>query len=193
MIELQPNLVLPFRAIFTKAPKFYSKILLNIKEKISPIEGHALSKLAAIYSLLRQPLPNSLCPVLLLVCPPKHNLTAVFCFSVQIGDRLKRMNQAGKLFLLQTVEQGSLVGMVMFDSAAQVQSELVQINGGAERDALIGKLPTAASGGTSICSGLRSAFTVRQVPLLKLVHVYNLWLRNLPFPVFLYMSSIWLN
>lgn len=76
MIELQPNLVLPFRAIFTKAQKFYSKILLNIKEKISPIKRYALSKLAAIYSLLRQPLPNSLCPVLLLVCPRKHNLTA---------------------------------------------------------------------------------------------------------------------
>ncbi|XP_070261606.1 calcium-activated chloride channel regulator 1 [Myotis yumanensis] len=80
--------------------------------------------------------------------------------SMKSGDRLKRMNQAGKLFLLQTVEQGSWVGMVMFDSAAQVQSELVQINGGAERDVLIRKLPTAASGGTSICSGLRSAFTV---------------------------------
>ena len=76
------------------------------------------------------------------------------------------MNQAGKLFLLQTVEQGSWVGMVMFDSAAYVQSELIQINGGTERDVLIGKLPTATGGGTSICTGLRSAFAVRQVPLL---------------------------
>lgn len=76
------------------------------------------------------------------------------------------MNQAGKLFLLQTVEQGSWVGMVMFDSSAYVQSELIQINSGTERDVLIRKLPTAAAGGTSICSGLRSAFAVRQVPLL---------------------------
>ncbi|XP_066232798.1 calcium-activated chloride channel regulator 1 [Saccopteryx leptura] len=80
--------------------------------------------------------------------------------SMMTGDRLKRLNQAGKLFLLQTVEQGSWVGMVMFDSAAYVQNELLQINSGAERDALIRKLPTVAAGGTSICTGLRSAFTV---------------------------------
>ncbi|KAM8789729.1 calcium-activated chloride channel regulator 1 isoform 1-T1 [Rhynchonycteris naso] len=80
--------------------------------------------------------------------------------SMMTGDRLKRLNQAGKLFLLQTVEQGSWVGMVMFDSAAYVQSELLQINSGVERDALVRKLPTVAAGGTSICSGLRTAFTV---------------------------------
>ncbi|XP_036112097.1 calcium-activated chloride channel regulator 1 [Molossus molossus] len=80
--------------------------------------------------------------------------------SMQSGDRLKRMNQASKLFLLQTVEQGSWVGMVMFDQAAYVRSELIQINSGTERNDLIGKLPTAASAGTSICTGLRSAFTV---------------------------------
>ncbi|XP_046501410.1 calcium-activated chloride channel regulator 1 [Equus quagga] len=80
--------------------------------------------------------------------------------SMAIGDRLKRLNQAGKLFLLQTVEQGSWVGMVTFDSAAYVQSALRQIKGGTDRDALTKSLPTVASGGTSICSGLRSAFTV---------------------------------
>ncbi|XP_002919432.1 calcium-activated chloride channel regulator 1 [Ailuropoda melanoleuca] len=80
--------------------------------------------------------------------------------SMSNGDRLKRLNQAGKLFLLQIVEQGSWVGMVTFDSAAHVQSELVQINGATERDALTKSLPTVASGGTSICSGLRSAFAV---------------------------------
>ncbi|KAG8519511.1 Calcium-activated chloride channel regulator 1 [Galemys pyrenaicus] len=80
--------------------------------------------------------------------------------SMVAGDRLHRMNQAGKLFLLQTVEQGSWVGMVTFDSAAYVGSELIQINSGADRDKLTKTLPTQASGGTSICSGLRSAFTV---------------------------------
>ncbi|XP_025728359.1 calcium-activated chloride channel regulator 1 [Callorhinus ursinus] len=80
--------------------------------------------------------------------------------SMSNGNRLKRLNQAGKLFLLQIVEQGSWVGMVTFNSAAQVQSELVQINSAAERDALTKSLPTVASGGTSICSGLRSAFAV---------------------------------
>uniref|UniRef100_A0A8C9C2W9 Calcium-activated chloride channel regulator 1 n=1 Tax=Phocoena sinus TaxID=42100 RepID=A0A8C9C2W9_PHOSS len=80
--------------------------------------------------------------------------------SMTVGDRLKRLNQAGKLFLLQTVEQGSWVGMVTFDSAAYVRSELVQINSATERDTLTRSLPTAASGGTSICSGILSAFTV---------------------------------
>ncbi|EPY77064.1 chloride channel accessory 1 [Camelus ferus] len=75
-------------------------------------------------------------------------------------DRLNRLNQAGKLFLLQTVEQGSWVGMVTFDRAAYVKSQLIQINSGTERDMLTRSLPMVASGGTSICSGLRSAFTV---------------------------------
>lgn len=79
--------------------------------------------------------------------------------SMQSDNRLNRMNQASRLFLLQTVEQGSWVGMVTFDSAAYVQSELTQLNSGADRDLLIKRLPTVASGGTSICSGLRAAFT----------------------------------
>ncbi|KAK2107085.1 Calcium-activated chloride channel regulator 1, partial [Saguinus oedipus] len=58
-----------------------------------------------------------------------------------------------------TVELGSWVGMVTFDSAAYVRSELVQINSGSDRDTLAKRLPTAAAGGTSICTGLRSAFT----------------------------------
>nr|BAG53415.1 unnamed protein product [Homo sapiens] len=80
--------------------------------------------------------------------------------SMATGNRLNRLNQAGQLFLLQTVELGSWVGMVTFDSAAHVQSELIQINSGSDRDTLAKRLPAAASGGTSICSGLRSAFTV---------------------------------
>ncbi|XP_003784339.1 calcium-activated chloride channel regulator 1 [Otolemur garnettii] len=80
--------------------------------------------------------------------------------SMANDNRLKRLNQAAKLFLLQTVEQESWVGMVTFDSAAHVQSELRQINGVGDRDTLIKSLPTTSSGGTSICSGLRSAFTV---------------------------------
>ncbi|XP_004639339.1 calcium-activated chloride channel regulator 1 [Octodon degus] len=76
------------------------------------------------------------------------------------GDRLNRMNQAGKLFLLQTVEDGSWVGLVTFDSRAQVQSQLIQIKSSTNRNTLAKGLPTTASGGTFICSGLRSAFTV---------------------------------
>ncbi|XP_036612470.1 calcium-activated chloride channel regulator 1-like [Trichosurus vulpecula] len=76
------------------------------------------------------------------------------------GDRLNRLNQAAKLFLLQIIEMGSFVGVITFDSAATVQSELVQIETDAERNTLITKLPAAPSGGTSICNGLKSAFTV---------------------------------
>uniref|UniRef100_A0A4X2LP83 Calcium-activated chloride channel regulator 1 n=1 Tax=Vombatus ursinus TaxID=29139 RepID=A0A4X2LP83_VOMUR len=80
--------------------------------------------------------------------------------SMSLEDRLNRLHQASKLFLLQIIEKASWVGMVTFDSAASVQSELVQIETDAQRDTLISKLPAVASGGTSICSGLRSAFTV---------------------------------
>ncbi|EGW10928.1 Calcium-activated chloride channel regulator 1 [Cricetulus griseus] len=75
-------------------------------------------------------------------------------------NRLNRMNQASKLFLLQTVEQGSWVGMVAFDSAAYIKSELKQINSAADRDLLTKTLPTVSSGRTSICSGLQAAFTM---------------------------------
>nr|XP_048309633.1 calcium-activated chloride channel regulator 1-like [Myodes glareolus] len=80
--------------------------------------------------------------------------------SMTNDDRLNRLNQASKLFLLQTVEQGSWVGMVTFDSAAYVKSELKQIKSAADRDLLTKSLPTVSSGGTSICSGLQAAFTV---------------------------------
>ncbi|KAL1772191.1 calcium-activated chloride channel regulator 1 [Sigmodon hispidus] len=80
--------------------------------------------------------------------------------SMANDDRLNRLNQASKLFLLQTVEQGSWVGMVTFDSAAYIQSELKQINSAADRDLLTKGLPKISSGGTSICSGLQAAFTM---------------------------------
>lgn len=60
IIKVKPNLALFFKAIYTKTLKFYPEMLLNIKKKISPIEGYALRKLVVLYSTLRQPLPNSL-------------------------------------------------------------------------------------------------------------------------------------
>ncbi|XP_038601279.1 calcium-activated chloride channel regulator 1-like [Tachyglossus aculeatus] len=73
-------------------------------------------------------------------------------------DRLNRMNQAAKLFLLQIIEKGSSVGVVVFDSTAVIQSALIQIVSEDDRNQLITKLPAAAGGGTSICSGVRAAF-----------------------------------
>ncbi|KAM6167936.1 calcium-activated chloride channel regulator 4-like [Erethizon dorsatum] len=80
--------------------------------------------------------------------------------SMDVSNRLNRMNQAAKQFLLQTVENGSWVGMVQFDSVASIKSELIQIRSDSERDALLKSLPTQAIGGTSICTGIRTAFQV---------------------------------
>ncbi|XP_068394152.1 calcium-activated chloride channel regulator 4-like [Eschrichtius robustus] len=74
------------------------------------------------------------------------------------SDRLNRMNQAAKHFLLQTVENGSWVGMVHFDSTAHIQSKLIQIISSNERRKLLESLPTATGGGTSICKGIKSGF-----------------------------------
>ncbi|XP_037671963.1 calcium-activated chloride channel regulator 4 [Choloepus didactylus] len=76
------------------------------------------------------------------------------------SDRLNRMNQAAKYFLLQTIENGSWVGMVQFDSNANIRSKLIQIISSNERNKLLELLPTEASGGTSICSGIKTAFQV---------------------------------
>ncbi|XP_010634985.1 calcium-activated chloride channel regulator 4-like [Fukomys damarensis] len=76
------------------------------------------------------------------------------------SNRLSRMNQAAKHFLLQTVENGSWVGMVQFDSGANINSELIRIRSNSERDTLVKNLPTQAKGGTSICSGIKTAFQV---------------------------------
>ncbi|KAL1771984.1 calcium-activated chloride channel regulator 4 [Sigmodon hispidus] len=80
--------------------------------------------------------------------------------SMTVSNRLSRMNQAAKYFLMQIVENKSQVGMVYFNSKAEIKSELIQINGDTERNQLMAALPTTASGGTSICSGIRTAFKV---------------------------------
>ncbi|EHB18740.1 Calcium-activated chloride channel regulator 4, partial [Heterocephalus glaber] len=80
--------------------------------------------------------------------------------SMGAEERLKRMNQAAKHFLLHTVENGSWVGMVQFDSRPNINSELIQVRSKSERDTLVKSLPTQAGGGTIICEGLRSAFQV---------------------------------
>ncbi|KAB0389466.1 hypothetical protein E2I00_014746 [Balaenoptera physalus] len=76
------------------------------------------------------------------------------------SNRLNRMNQAAKHFLLQTVENGSWVGIVDFGSTSHIKRKLIQIISNKERRKLLESLPTEASGGTSICSGTESAFQV---------------------------------
>ncbi|XP_007463328.1 PREDICTED: calcium-activated chloride channel regulator 4-like [Lipotes vexillifer] len=80
--------------------------------------------------------------------------------SMADSNRLDRMNQAAKHFLLQTVENGSWVGMVHFDSTTYIRSNLIQIISSNERRKLLESLPAVASGGTSICSGIKAGFQV---------------------------------
>uniref|UniRef100_G1QA86 VWFA domain-containing protein n=1 Tax=Myotis lucifugus TaxID=59463 RepID=G1QA86_MYOLU len=76
------------------------------------------------------------------------------------GDRLTRMNQAAKSFLLQAIENGTWVGMVHFDSNAYIINELIQIISTNERNMLLNSLPTNADWGTSICAGIDAAFQI---------------------------------
>ncbi|XP_054996342.1 calcium-activated chloride channel regulator 4-like [Sorex araneus] len=79
--------------------------------------------------------------------------------STSMGDynRLNRMNQAAKHFLLQVVENRSFLGIVVFDSSAFTQSPLIKITSQKDRETLVEKLPPQPTGGTSICSGIRKA------------------------------------
>ncbi|XP_055979507.1 calcium-activated chloride channel regulator 4-like [Sorex fumeus] len=79
--------------------------------------------------------------------------------SGSMGDynRLTRMNQAAKHFLLQTVENESRVGIIIFDKNASVKSRPIQITSQNDRETLLKMLPQVAGGGTSICSGIRKA------------------------------------
>lgn len=79
------------------------------------------------------------------------------------------MNQAAKHFLLQITGNGSWVGMVHFDSTANIKSKLIQITSSNEKNQLLNSLPTVASGGTSICAGIESAFQVKIILYIQFV------------------------
>lgn len=85
----------------------------------------------------------------------------IFPFHVQ-HNRINRLKQAAEIFVRQIVEIGSWVGIVTFNNVAQIKTTLLQIIGDDVRDFLIRLLPTSASGGTSICSGVRKGFDVRK-------------------------------
>ncbi|KAG2461799.1 PACE1 protein, partial [Polypterus senegalus] len=74
------------------------------------------------------------------------------------AQRKDRLRQAAELFILQIIETGSQLGIVQFNSAATTLQELTTIKDDATRTALTKRLPNLASGGTSICSGIRKAF-----------------------------------
>ncbi|KAG7492191.1 hypothetical protein MATL_G00011840 [Megalops atlanticus] len=75
-------------------------------------------------------------------------------------DRINRQRQAAEVFLVQTVEEDSKVGLVSFNNAALILSNLMEVTGPLSREQLAQKLPSVAGGGTSICAGLRKGFEV---------------------------------
>ncbi|OWK05602.1 hypothetical protein Celaphus_00002366 [Cervus elaphus hippelaphus] len=89
--------------------------------------------------------------------PPTHP-TFSLLMSKQREDRLFRMNQAAELYLIQVIEKGSLVGMVTFDNVAEIQNHLTRITDDNAYQKITANLPQEASGGTSICKGLKAGF-----------------------------------
>ncbi|XP_032883724.1 calcium-activated chloride channel regulator 1-like [Amblyraja radiata] len=77
-----------------------------------------------------------------------------------LENRINKLQQAAKVFLLQIIEDGSHVGIVSFHSAAFTDSKLKLIDGDDARNELVQLLPATASGGRNICIGVRSGFAV---------------------------------
>ncbi|XP_056379201.1 calcium-activated chloride channel regulator 1-like [Hyla sarda] len=77
-------------------------------------------------------------------------------------NRIERLYQAADVFLTQIIETGSYAGMVTFSTAAVIKSNLIQIQGDAERQKLKGLLPVKGIGGTDICKGLLAGIQVNK-------------------------------
>ncbi|KAM7162904.1 calcium-activated chloride channel regulator 1-like [Macrochelys suwanniensis] len=80
--------------------------------------------------------------------------------SMTANNRIDRLYRSAEIFLLQIVEMGSWVGIVTFQSTAQIKINLQQIVSENVRQNLVNKLPTSADGGTNICDGVRKGFEV---------------------------------
>nr|XP_033771692.1 calcium-activated chloride channel regulator 2-like [Geotrypetes seraphini]XP_033771693.1 calcium-activated chloride channel regulator 2-like [Geotrypetes seraphini] len=74
--------------------------------------------------------------------------------SMAVGERVHRLRQAAALFLLQVVEMGSHVGIVTFNSKAEVRAPLQEINNEEVRKQLISYLPATAGGKKNVCAGI---------------------------------------
>ncbi|XP_075689384.1 calcium-activated chloride channel regulator 1-like [Rhinoderma darwinii] len=77
-------------------------------------------------------------------------------------DRINRLYQASEVYIMQVVESGSYVGIVIFSSDANIKSALVKIVDTFKREQLKQLLPRTATGGTNICAGVRKGFEVNQ-------------------------------
>ncbi|XP_033007553.1 calcium-activated chloride channel regulator 1-like [Lacerta agilis] len=80
--------------------------------------------------------------------------------SMASSNRIGRLKQAAEIFLLQIIEAGSWIGIVTFNSFAEIKSDLQLISNDSVRQSLTALLPTTAGGGTTICAGVRTGFQV---------------------------------
>ncbi|XP_044156319.1 calcium-activated chloride channel regulator 1-like [Bufo gargarizans] len=91
-------------------------------------------------------------------------VTLVLDVSGSMGgyDRINRLYQASEVYIMQIVESGSYVGIVIFENSAAIKSELVKIVDTFQREQLKTLLPKIANGGTNICAGVRMGFEVNK-------------------------------
>ncbi|CAJ0916344.1 unnamed protein product [Ranitomeya imitator] len=82
--------------------------------------------------------------------------------SMGTNDRISRLYQASEVYIMQIVESGSHVGIVVFSTDAIVKSELVKIVDTFQREQLKQLLPKGATGGTNICAGVRKGLEVNK-------------------------------
>ncbi|KAM8930989.1 calcium-activated chloride channel regulator 1-like [Pelodytes ibericus] len=77
-------------------------------------------------------------------------------------NRIGRLYQASEVYIMQIIETGSHLGIVIFSSGANVMSELVKITDTIQREQLKLLLPKVANGGTNICSGVHAGLEVNK-------------------------------
>ncbi|XP_078264019.1 calcium-activated chloride channel regulator 1-like [Rhinoraja longicauda] len=108
------------------------------------------------------PYTGSVIPTFTLLQAKHRVVCLVLDVSASMGleNRINKLQQAAKVFLLQIIEDGSHVGIVSFHSAATTNSKLKLIDGDNARNELIQLLPETASGGRNICTGVSSGFEV---------------------------------
>ncbi|XP_062834128.1 calcium-activated chloride channel regulator 1-like isoform X1 [Anolis carolinensis] len=101
-------------------------------------------------------------PIIHLMKTQERIVCLVLDASAQMGkdNRLSRLIQAAKLFLLHIIEKGSWVGIVTFNSKGNIQAGLQRIFSDIEREGLTSHLPTTAAGDCNICEGVNAAFQV---------------------------------
>nr|XP_016848679.1 PREDICTED: calcium-activated chloride channel regulator 1-like [Anolis carolinensis] len=103
-------------------------------------------------------------PIIHLMKTQERIVCLVLDASAQMGkdNRLSRLIQAAKLFLLHIIEKGSWVGIVTFNSKGNIQAGLQRIFSDIEREGLTSHLPTTAAGDCNICEGVNAAFQVKE-------------------------------